>query len=58
MSVKSRLKEVRDVIILARKPDGKEFSFSLKISIIGILLVGLIAFTIQLLMTTLLSLAG
>ncbi|MEM3670305.1 MAG: protein translocase SEC61 complex subunit gamma [Thermoprotei archaeon] len=55
MSLRERLKEVRDVMILSRKPDRKEFSFSIKISVLGILLVGLIAFVIQVLMTLLLS---
>jgi len=47
MSIRSRLKEYWDVLKLTTKPDRKDFMFILKISVIGILLVGVIAFIVQ-----------
>lgn len=47
MSIRSRLKEYWDVLKLTTKPSRKEFSFILRISVIGILLVGVIAFVVQ-----------
>jgi protein translocase SEC61 complex gamma subunit len=55
MALSDRVKQLRDVLILARKPDRKEFSFTLKISVIGILLIGGIAFFIQLIMSFLMA---
>ncbi len=52
MSVRSKLKEYWDVLKLTSKPDQKEFMFILKISVIGILLVGVIAFAVQTLFGT------
>ncbi len=46
-NVRSKLKEYWDVLKLTSKPDRKEFMFILKISVIGILLVGVIAFAVQ-----------
>lgn len=45
--IRSRLKEYWDVLKLTTKPDQKDFMFILKISVIGILLVGVIAFVVQ-----------
>jgi protein translocase SEC61 complex gamma subunit len=50
MSLTSRLREIKEVLILASKPDRKEFSFTLKISAIGIVLVGGIAFAVEIIM--------
>jgi protein translocase SEC61 complex gamma subunit len=50
MSLSGRLREIKEVLILASKPDRKEFSFTLKISAIGIILVGGIAFAVEIIM--------
>ncbi|PSO06173.1 protein translocase SEC61 complex subunit gamma [Candidatus Marsarchaeota G2 archaeon BE_D] len=55
MSIRSKLKEYWDVLKLTSKPDRKEFMFILKISLIGILLVGVIAFAVQTLLGTIVA---
>jgi len=47
--LKRNLKEYKRVISIARKPNREEFVAILKISGLGILLVGVIGFSIQLL---------
>jgi len=51
MDIKKRFRDIRDIFILSEKPGKKEFTFSLRLSLIGLFLVGSIAFVIDILMT-------
>lgn len=51
MDVRKRFRDIRDIFILSEKPGKKEFTFSLRLSLIGLFLVGSIAFVIDILMT-------
>ena len=49
--IKSKIKEWKRVLLVARKPDKEEFSISAKICAIGILIIGLIGFVISVIFT-------
>jgi len=53
MKVISFLKSVQRVIRVSRKPNKTQIKLSLKISLLGLLLLGLSGYTIQLLATSL-----
>ena len=48
MDIASFLRNVRRLLKLAKKPTGEELKLSIRISVIGILIIGLIAFLIRL----------
>ncbi|MEX2701651.1 MAG: protein translocase SEC61 complex subunit gamma [Candidatus Baldrarchaeia archaeon] len=48
MDIESFLRNVRRLLKLAKKPTGEELKLSIRISVIGILIIGLIAFLIRL----------
>ncbi|MGQ9479141.1 MAG: protein translocase SEC61 complex subunit gamma [Thermoproteota archaeon] len=48
MRIRERFKTMIRVLRLSKKPDRSDFMLSLKIFIIGLLLIGAIAFTIHL----------
>ena len=49
LDLKKELKEMRNVLKLMRKPDSKEYSIYLKMTFLGVAVVGAIGFLIQLL---------
>ena len=49
MDLKKELKEMRNVSKMMRKPDSKEYSIYLKMTFLGVAVVGAIGFLIQLL---------
>ena len=50
MNLRSLFENMRRVVILARKPESDEYKLLLKITWVGFLLVGVIAFIVQLVM--------
>lgn len=48
MGISDFLKNVRRLLKLAKKPTGKELKLSIRISVLGILVIGFIAFLIRL----------
>ncbi|MEM4417027.1 MAG: protein translocase SEC61 complex subunit gamma [Nitrososphaerota archaeon] len=47
MGVLGFIKSTINILRLARKPSGKEFSITLRITLLGVAIIGLIAFIIR-----------
>jgi len=51
LKIRETLENYRRVLQIARKPDGSEFTFTAKICGIGMVIVGIIGFTLYLIST-------
>lgn len=49
MDPKKELKDIKNVTKMMKKPDSKEYSIYLKMTFVGLLVVGAVGFLIQLL---------
>ncbi len=58
MSISDRLRAMGRVLKLSRKPDFEELKLSLKICILGMIVVGVFGFIIQLVATLILGAGG
>ena len=58
MSISDRLRAMGGVLKLSRKPDFEELKLSLKICILGMIVVGVFGFIIQLVATLILGAGG
>jgi len=58
MSISDRLRAMGRVLKLSRKPDSEELKLSLKICVLGMVVVGVFGFVIQLIATLILGMGG
>lgn len=58
MSISDRLRAIGRVLKLSRKPDSEELKLSLKICILGMAVVGVFGFVIQIIATLILGMGG
>jgi len=58
MSISDRLRAMGRVLKLSRKPDTEELKLSLKICVLGMVVVGVFGFVIQLIATLILGMGG
>jgi protein translocase SEC61 complex gamma subunit len=58
MSISDRLRAIGRVLKLSRKPDSEELKLSLKICILGMVVVGVFGFVIQIIATLILGMGG
>jgi protein translocase SEC61 complex gamma subunit len=58
MSISDRLRAMGKVLKLSRKPDSEELKLSLRICLLGLVVVGVFGFIIQLISTLILGMGG
>ncbi len=58
MSISDRLRAMGRVLKLSRKPDSEELKLSLRICLLGLVVVGVFGFIIQLIATLILGMGG
>jgi protein translocase SEC61 complex gamma subunit len=58
MSISDRLRAMGRVLKLSRKPDSEELKLSLRICLLGLVVVGAFGFIIQLIATLILGIGG
>jgi protein translocase SEC61 complex gamma subunit len=58
MSISDRLRAMGRVLKLSRKPDSEELKLSLRICVLGLVVVGVFGFIIQLIATLILGMGG
>lgn len=58
MSISERLRAMGRVLKLSRKPDSEELKLSLRICLLGLVVVGVFGFIIQLIATLILGMGG